>query len=107
VTAEDSFRAGLSSADSVVVDAELGILLCSVSRAGSRPVSRYELRDVVLGEPGDFRPDIPAGVRVVEELDDEPPGPASTPAQVATLLARQAARDARSAFKNVFGGPRR
>ena len=93
--------------DEVVVDAELGILLRSVCHAGSRPVSRYELRDVVLGEQGDFRADIGEGTRVEEEPADEPPGPASIPAQVAGLIARQAARDARSAVKSVLGGLRR
>ena len=93
--------------DEVVVDAELGILLRSVCHAGSRPVSRYELRDVVLGEQGDFRADIPEGVRVEEEQDDEPSGPVNIPARVASLIARQAARDARSAFKSVLGGLRR
>jgi hypothetical protein len=93
--------------DEVVVDAELGILLRSVCHAGSRPVSRYELRDVVLGEQGDFRADIDEGARVEEEPDDEPPGPASIPAQVAGLIARQAARDARSAVKSVLSSLRR
>jgi hypothetical protein len=93
--------------DEVVVDAELGILLCLVCHAGSRPVSRYELRDVVLGEQGDFRAAIPEGVRVEEEPDDEPTEPASIPARVAGLIARQAARDARSAVKSMLGGLRR
>ncbi len=93
--------------DEVVVDAELGILLRSVCHAGSRPVSRYELRDIVLGEQGDFRADIPEGVRVEEEQVDEPSGPVNIPAHVASLIARQAARDARSAFKSVLGGLRR
>jgi hypothetical protein len=97
-----------ASGRSRVVDAELGIVLRSVCHAGSRPVSRYELRDVVPGEQGDFRPDIPVGVRVEEEPDDEPPlGPVNTPARVASLIARQAARDARSALKSVLGGLRR
>jgi len=93
--------------DEVVVDAELGILLRSVCHTGSRPVSRYELRDVVPGEQGDFRADLPEGVRVVEEPDDETPGPVNVPARVASLIARQAARDARSAVRSVFGGGRR
>jgi hypothetical protein len=56
----------------VVVDAELGILLRCISSSGTQPEMRYELRDVVTGsfEAGDFRPDIPAGLRVVEEPDD-------------------------------------
>jgi hypothetical protein len=92
----------LFAADDVVADAELGILLCMVSHAGSTPVSRFELRDVVVG--GDVSIDIPEGVPVAEDPDDGPPGPDGTPARVAALLARQAARDARSALRNVFGG---
>jgi hypothetical protein len=45
----------------VVTDADLGILLRMVCHAGSRPVSRYELRDLVVGEPGEIRIDIPEG----------------------------------------------
>jgi hypothetical protein len=93
--------------DEVVVDAGLGILLRSVCHAGSRPVSRYELRDVVLGEQGDFRADIGDGVRVEEEPDDEQPGPVNVPVRVASLIGRQAARETRSAVKSVLGGLRR
>jgi hypothetical protein len=93
--------------DEVVIDAELGILLRSVCHAGSRAVSRYELRDVALGEQGDFQADIGEGMRVEEEPDDEPPGPVNIPARVVSLLARQAARDARSAVRSVLGGLRR
>jgi len=55
--------------DEVVVDAEFGCLLRWISRPGPQVVARYELRDVTAcsGEAGDFRPDIPAGTRVVEE----------------------------------------
>ena len=66
----------------VVVDAELGILLRCISFSGARPDLRYELRDVVTGpaEPGDFRPDIPAGMRVVEEPTTSRPGRSTRPA---------------------------
>ena len=59
--------------DEIVADAELGILLSWISLAGEQPVARYELRDVVVGppEPGEFRPDIPPGVRVAEESRDQ------------------------------------
>jgi len=107
VAAGDPVWGGMFFPDEVVVDAELGILLRSVCHTGSRPVSRYELRDVVPGEQGDFRADLPEGVRVVEEPDDETPGPVNVPARVASLIARQAARDARSAVRSVFGGGRR
>ena len=73
--------------DEAVVDAELGIVLRLVSSSRSQPVTRYELRDVmtVPAGPGDFQPDIPPGMRVVEE----PPGPGG-PGGVAGLIARQA-----------------
>jgi hypothetical protein len=104
VTPDDPSWGGMFVADEVVVDAELGILLRSVSHAGSRPVSRYELRDVAVGEPDDFRADIPAGLRVVDDPEEpsEPPGPVNIPAKVASLIARQAAKDARSAVRNVL-----
>ena len=91
--------------DEVVADAELGILLRWISLAGEQPVARYELRDVVVGppEPGDFRPDIPPGVRVAEESRDQPP---SGPVNPWGLVARQAAKEARSALRNVFGALR-
>jgi hypothetical protein len=87
--------------DEVVVDAELGILLRCITFSGSQPVTRYELRDVVTGPsgPDDFRPDIPAGMRVVEEPDDEPPGPVNP----VSLITRQAAKEARSAVKGFLG----
>ncbi len=91
---------GLFSPGDVVVDAELGIMLRCISLSGSRPLMRYELRDVVFepADPGDFRPDIPVGMRVVEEPDD-PPGPVNP----VSVVARQAAREARSAARNLLG----
>lgn len=91
--------------DEIVVDAELGILLSWISLAGEQPVARYELRDVVVGppEPGEFRPDIPPGVRVAEESRDQPP---SGPVNPWGLVARQAAKEARSAVRNVLGALR-
>jgi hypothetical protein len=52
----------------VIVDAELGCLLRLISFAGDRPASWYELSGIGT-EPvpaGEFRVDIPPGVRVVE-----------------------------------------
>jgi hypothetical protein len=91
--------------DEIVVDAELGVLLRWISLAGEQPVTRYELRDVVVGppEPGAFRPDIPPGVRVVEESRDQPP---SEPVNLWGVAARQAAKEARSALRNVLGALR-
>jgi len=88
--------------DEIVVDAELGVLLRWISLAGEQPVTRYELRDVVVGppEPGDFRPDIPPGMRVVKESWDRLP---SEPVNPWGLVARQAAKEARSALRNVLG----
>jgi hypothetical protein len=88
--------------DEVIVDAELGVVLRWIAFAGEQPVTRYELRDVavVAPGPGDFRPDIPPGVRVTEETGDDPE---SGPANPWGLVARQAAREARSAVKNVLG----
>jgi hypothetical protein len=105
VAADGPIAGQMFSTDEVVADAELGILLRMVCHAGSTPVSRFELRDVVMG--GDIRIDLPEGAPAGEDPDDGPGGPGGPggiPARVATLLARQAARDARSALKNVFGG---
>ena len=86
--------------EEVVVDAELGIVLRWISFSGSQPMMRYELRDVTTGplEPGAFQPDIPPGMRVVEEPDG-PPGPVNP----ASVIARQAAIQARSAVRNFLG----
>ncbi len=100
----DSPRGELFFPGDVVVDAELGVLLRCISFADSWPLMRYELRDVVSepSGPGDFQPDIPAGMPVVEE-PDEPPGPAN-PVNVVT---RQAVKEARSAARNLLGVIRR
>jgi hypothetical protein len=98
--------------DEVVVDAELGFLLRSISHAGPRVVSWGELRDVITaysGEPGDFQPDLPPGARVVEEDPDyiAPPDPVNAPRAIAGAFARQAAKEARSAaqgFVDFFRG---
>jgi hypothetical protein len=100
------------SPDEVVVDAELGFLLCSISHVGPRVLVREELRDVITaysGEPGDFQPDLPPGTQVVEEDPDHdaPPGPVNAPRAMAGVFARKAAKDARSAvegFVDFFRG---
>jgi hypothetical protein len=94
------------SPDEVVVDAELGFLLCSISHQGPRVFLREELRDVITaysGEPGDFQPGLPPGTRVVEEEPDHdaPPGPVNAPRAIAGALARQAAKEARSAAQGL------
>jgi len=53
----------------VIVDAELGCLLRLISFAGDKPASWYELSGIDT-EPvplGEFRLDVPPGVRVIEE----------------------------------------
>jgi hypothetical protein len=97
-----SWWQSIFSPDEVVVDAELGFLLCSISHAGPRVAMREELRDVTTaysGEPGDFQPDLPPGTRVVEEEPDHdaPPGPVNVPRAMADAFARKAAKEARSA----------
>jgi hypothetical protein len=94
------------SPDEVVVDAELGFLLCSILHVGPRVFVREELRDVITaysGEPGDFQPDLPPGTRVVEEDPDHhaPPGPVNAPRAIAGAVARQAAKEARSAAQGL------
>jgi hypothetical protein len=81
------------SVDDVVADAELGILLRLVSHKDSTPAARYELRDVVLG--GDIRIDVP---------ERSPDDPNNEREWMASLLSRQATKEARSAFRNIFGG---
>jgi hypothetical protein len=90
-------------ADDVVADAELGILLRVICHAGSEVELWYELRDVVAG--GDIRIDIPEEARTAY---DDMYGPEVSPGRrLARMIAQQAARDARSKFRNVFGGLRR
>jgi hypothetical protein len=104
VAPDHSWWQTMLSPDEVVVDAELGFLLCWISHAGPRVFVREELRDVITavsGEPGDFQPDLPPGVPVVEEEPDHdaPPGPVSAPRAIAGAFARQAAKDAQSAVQ--------
>jgi hypothetical protein len=87
-------------ADDVVADAELGILLRVICHTGSEVEAWYELRDVVPG--GDIRIDIPEEARAAY---DDLYGPEVSPGRrLAKMIAREAARDARSKFRNVFGG---
>jgi hypothetical protein len=81
------------SADDVVADAELGIVLRLVCHKDSTPAARYELRDVVLG--GDIRIDVPE--RSPDDSNNEREW-------LTSLLTRQVTKEARSAFRNIFGG---
>ncbi len=49
-----------------LIDAELGIILRLTFYIGDKPVHRYELRDVTTSV-SDFRPQIPAGLPVIEQ----------------------------------------
>ena len=86
----DGFR---FSADDVVADAELGILLSMVCHKDSAPVARYELRDVVVG--GDIRIDVP---------ERRPDDPKDEWQWMDRLITREVKKEARSAFRNIFGG---
>ena len=91
---------GMIFADDVVADAELGILLRVIYHTGSEVEAWYELRDVVAG--GDIRIDIPEEARTAY---DDLYGPEVSPGRrLARMIAGQAVRDARSKFRNVFGG---
>ncbi len=98
-------RIPMYSPDEVVVDAELGVLLGWITHLGPRTLMRYELRDVTAysGEPGDFQPDLPPGIRVIEQDPDDgvPPMPAATPSAMAGFFARQTAKEARSAVQGL------
>jgi hypothetical protein len=84
------------SVDDVVADAELGILLRLICHKDSTPTARYELRDVVVG--GDIRIDVP---------ERSPDAPDNEREWMTSLLTRQVTKEARSAFRNIFGGPGR
>jgi hypothetical protein len=83
------------SVDDAVADAELGILLRLISHKDSTPAERYELRDVVLG--GDITIDVP---------ERRPNDPDNEREWMTSLLTRTVTKQARSAFRNIFGGPR-
>jgi hypothetical protein len=97
VTPDGPVPAKMWFADDVVADTELGILLRLIYHAGSKPVSRWELRDVVVG--GDIHIDIPEETRAADDDD------LANPARIAALFARYTARDVRSKLRNIFGGP--
>jgi hypothetical protein len=50
-----------------LVDAETGRLLRFTSYGGGKPVVRYELRDIALGDSGDWAFEPPPGLRVTED----------------------------------------
>ena len=79
--------------DDAVADAELGILLRLICHKDSTPAERYELRDVVLG--GDITIDVP---------ERRPNDPDNEQQWMTSLLTRTVTKQARSAFRNIFGG---
>jgi hypothetical protein len=79
--------------DDVVADAELGILLRLTCHKDATPVARYELLDVVVG--GDIRIDVP---------ERRPGDPDNQREWMTSLLTREVTKEARSAFRNIFGG---
>ncbi|HYX61544.1 MAG TPA: hypothetical protein VE888_21330 [Streptosporangiaceae bacterium] len=81
------------SVDDVVADADLGILLRLICHRDSTPAARYELRDVVAG--GDIQIDVPEGC---------PDDPKDEREWTDRLFTRTMAKEARSAFRNIFGG---
>src|SRR5579862_5499728 len=98
----------------VIVDAELGCVLRQISFAGDRPASLYELTAIDT-EPvpaEEFRPDIPPGVRVVEETGNpfiDIPGAAGTVARTAADVVRHtndAVSAARSFLDDLLGRSR-
>jgi hypothetical protein len=96
VTPDGPVPAEMPFADDVVADTELGILLRLIYHAGSKPVSRWELRDVVVG--GDIHIDIPEETLAADDDD------LANPVRIAALFAQYKARDVRSALRNIFGG---
>lgn len=84
----------------LVIDAELGIVLAMVWRAGGQPAVRHEFRNVTAG-PGDdavFRPPLPPGVRVVRTgsgLLDQATAALPEPARLAVKAAEGGIRAAR------------
>ena len=93
-----------------IVDAELGCLLRLISFAGDRPASWYELSGIG-NEPvpaGEFRLDIPPGVRVVEATGNPftdsaavMPGAAGTVVRTAADVVRRTS-DAVSATRSFL-----
>jgi hypothetical protein len=92
-----------------VVDAETGLLLRVTTYKGGKPVARHELRDIEpAGRGGDFGFNVPAGIPVVEESEeDKRPRHAEWGRQGATPVdaAKAAARELFDSFRG--GKPRR
>ncbi len=87
-----------------VVDAELGIVLSLTSFLGGKPVRRYELRDVAATQAGDFRVNIPSGLRVEPEpwAGVSPEQRGVTPLRVAGVVAREVGKEAAKAARNFL-----
>jgi len=92
-----------------VVDAELGVILSVTSYLGGKPVRRYELRDVAAIRAGDFRVNVPSGLRTEPETDRwasvrdaDPRHPGVTPLKVAGVVAREVGKEAAKAARNFL-----
>ena len=101
VAANGPIAGQMFATNEVVADGELGILLRMVCHAGSTPVSRFELRDVVVG--GDIRIDIPERRPRRDRTTMRRPARAAIRRGRPACSPRQAAREARSAFRSIFG----
>jgi hypothetical protein len=89
-----------------VVDAELGIVLGLTSYIGTQPVQLFELRDLTA-DPARFQVDLPPGTPVTEEtspfsLLEDGTSPAQLPLAIATVLGRQAAKEAGKVTRHLL-----
>lgn len=81
--------ARLSSPVDAIIDAELGILLRLTREQAGRPAKQQTLSEVIVRAtraPAEFRIEIPAGTRVIQDsggLTDEMPAPVQTAAHLA------------------------
>lgn len=90
-----------------VIDAELGIVQRLTFYIGSKPVQRYELRDITASDE-EFRADLPPGLTVTEETSpfgdsrNGRPAPPNLPLAIATAIGRHAATEAGKAARNLL-----
>jgi hypothetical protein len=90
-----------------VVDAELGIVLSLTSFLDGKPVRRYELRDVTAALAGEFRVNVPSGLRVepdrwADAENTDPSHLGSLRLKVAGAVAREVSREATRAARKFL-----
>ena len=94
------FRAAVA-----IVDAELGIVVSLTSYAAGKPVQQRELREIII-QAGDFRVDIPPGLRIEEEHhrpgDADLPGPINIPLTAARIVAQEVGKEVADAARKVL-----